>query len=444
MGVPSRPIPTPLRFGGQAPPSPFPKKEPSPLRYEGRWGASRRSTGTTKPSWLHLALAASGLALAACGSGVAIAEPDAPTVVSITAAPPTTLPASPTALPSTTPAPTVTLLPASTALPENTATLAPTSLPEIELLFTGDINPGRCVYTKAKAANDMALPYRPLGDLLQAADITVGSLDGTLSDYNPPNPCVETHRNLLGPAEMVEGIAWAGYDVMSVATNHIRDCGLIRGCVYNAMFDTLDNLSAAGIAPVGAGANLGEAIAPVVITVDGVRFAFVAMTAVNYGIWATETEPGTAPFKLDVIEAAIRRARAAADVVVVLPHWGREFSQQLTYEQVGAAGRMVEAGATLVVGNHPHRAQGVETFPNGAVAAYALGNFVFDMTWSDGTLFTIQGIMLRARFRGAELVEVELLPIHIYDDFQPRLAEGEEAAAILREVEESMATAPRR
>ena len=108
------------------------------------------------------------------------------------------------------------------------------------------------------------------------------------------------------------------------------------------------------------------------------------------------------------------------------------------------ARKMVAAGATLVVGNHPHRVQGVETFPNGAVAAYALGNFVFDMTWSDGTLFTIQGIMLRARFRGAELVSVELLPIHIYDDFQPRLAEGDEAASILAEVAGSMATSPGR
>lgn len=400
-----------------------------------------RTEGRPRRPFARLALAASVLVLAACGSGVAIAEPEAPTARS-TASP---LPASPTALPSTTPAPTATQPPpTATTPPENTATAAPTALPEIELLFTGDINPGRCVYTKAKAADDMALPYRPLGEILQGADITIGSLDGSLSDYNPPNPCVETHRNLLGPAEMVEGMAWAGYDVMSVATNHIKDCGLVRGCVHTSMFDTLDILRAAGIAPAGAGANLDEAIAPAVVTVAGVRFAFVAMTAINYGIWATETEPGAAPFKLDVILEAIGRARAEADVVVVLPHWGREFSQQLTYEQVGAAGRMVEAGASLVVGNHPHRVQGVETFPNGAVAAYALGNFVFDMTWSDGTLFTIQGIMLRARFRGTELVGVELLPIHIYDDFQPRLAEGEEAAAILQEVADSMATAPRR
>ena len=404
------------------------------------WGRPRLALRL--PVWLRLGAAAGLLWLSACGPAVAIAEPQAPTAIpavyTSTAPPPTPLPTT-TAVPATETQPPLT----ATEVPA-TATANPTALPEIELLFTGDINPGRCVYTKAQAAGDMALPYRPLADILQGADITIGSLDGTLSDYNPPNPCVETHRNLLGPAEMVEGLAFAGYDVMATATNHAKDCGLVRGCVHNAMFDTLLNLEAAGIQGVGTGANLDEAIAPVVITVEGVRFGFVAMTAINHELWATETEPGAAPYKTEVYLEAIRRARAAADVVVVLPHWGREFSNVITHEQHAAAARMVEAGATLVVGNHPHRVQGVETFPNGAVAAYALGNFVFDMTWSDGTLFTIQGIMLRARFRGTALVEVELLPIHIHDDFQPRLAETDEAAAILAEVEASMATAPRR
>jgi poly-gamma-glutamate capsule biosynthesis protein CapA/YwtB (metallophosphatase superfamily) len=86
--------------------------------------------------------------------------------------------------------------------------------------------------------------------------------------------------------------------------------------------------------------------------------------------------------------------------------------------------------------------QGVETFPNGAVAAYALGNFVFDQAWSDGTLYTIQGLMLRAKFQGRKLQGIELIPIHIYDDFQPRLADAAESAQILQAVADSMAHAP--
>ena len=379
------------------------------------------------------------LVLAACGGPAASAEqlptltPRAASTAVATAVSPvpisTPLPA--TAPPSRTPA---------SPTPELVA--SPTAIPEISLLFTGDINPGRCIYATSKAANDMALPYRALGSLLQAADITIGSLDGAISDYNPPSPCLETTRNLLAPAEVAQGLGWAGYDVMTVATNHIKDCGLIRGCINNSMFDTLANLRAQGVEPTGAGANLAEATTPAVVTVGGIRFAFIGVSAVNGPTWASLDSPGTVPFQAEIYLDAIRRARAIADVVIVLPHWGREYSPDITYEQRRAAAAMVAAGATLVIGNHPHHVQGVETFPNGAVAAYALGNFVFDQAWSDGTLYTIEGLMLRAKFRGSQLEGIELLPIHIYDDLQPRLADPAEAEQILQVVTDSMANAP--
>jgi poly-gamma-glutamate capsule biosynthesis protein CapA/YwtB (metallophosphatase superfamily) len=142
--------------------------------------------------------------------------------------------------------------------------------------------------------------------------------------------------------------------------------------------------------------------------------------------------------------SAIRQARAVADVVVVLPHWGREYSDEINWSQVIGAEEMIAAGATLVVGNHPHRVQGVEQFPNGAVVAYSLGNFVFDQEWSDGTQYTIQGIMLKATFLGPSLAAVDLIPIHIYGDVQPRLATPDEAAIILQNVADSLATRPGR
>ena len=75
--------------------------------------------------------------------------------------------------------------------------------------------------------------------------------------------------------------------------------------------------------------------------------------------------PGVGPFKTDVYVDAIQRARQVADVVIILPHWGREFSGDISYTQRQGAQAMVDAGATLVIGNHPHHVQGVETFPNG-------------------------------------------------------------------------------
>lgn len=323
-----------------------------------------------------------------------------------------------------------------------TPTLTPISNSLTTLLFTGDINLGRCVYAFSKAANDMALPFRGLAETLKNADITVGSLDGSISDYNPVPPCEEFHRNLLAPSETVQGLTFAGFDVMTVATNHAADCGLERGCDYESLLDTVKHLRAAGIAPVGGGANLAEAMAPVILTVNGTRFAFIGVSAINNSIWATETTPGTGPFETKIYTEAIRAAKEHADVVIVLAQWGREFSEQITWLQAAGAQKMVDAGAMLIIGNNPHRVQGVQTFPNGAVAAYALGNFVFDQEWSDGTLYTIQGLLLKATFQGKKLHSIELIPIRIYDNFQPHLAPPEEAAQILLDVERSMSLGP--
>ncbi|MCC7361759.1 MAG: CapA family protein [Anaerolineales bacterium] len=381
--------------------------------------------------------------LAGCGPAAApvgTATPALPTAA-VAATPTAAIPTTTRPPPSTTAAPTQ---PPPTAVSTETLTPAPsaTSEPDIELLFTGDINPARCVYAIAQAANDMTLPYQGLAPLLQGADLTIGSLDGSLSDYTAPAPCDEAYRNLMGPSAMADGLAFAGYDVITVATNHAKDCGIVRGCVNDAFLDTLANLRARGIAPAGGGRNLAEAMTPAILTVQGVRFAFLGVTGINAPLWATASEPGVGPFKTSVYTAAIQQARQIADVVIVLPHWGREFSGEISYTQREGAQAMVNAGATLVIGNHPHRVQGVETFANGAVAAYSLGNFVFDMQWSDGTLYTVQGIMVRARFHGAQLAEVTLLPIHIYDNFQPRLADADEAAQILADVADSMASAP--
>jgi len=331
------------------------------------------------------------------------------------------------------------ILPAAVPSPVS-ATAGP---PTIRLLFTGDISPGRCVYHYAAEAHDMALPYRPLASLLQGADITIGSLDATLTDFSPPVPCIET-RNLMAPAASVEGLVFAGFDVMTVATNHAKDCGVERGCSDQAFIDTLANLRQAGIAPVGGGKTLPEALTPAILTVQGVRFAFLGFSAVSSELWATGSTPGTAPFMKEPYLAAVRQARKNADVVVVLPHWGAEYASEITWEQYNGAASLVEAGATLVVGNHPHRAQGREIFPNGAVAIYALGNFVFDQEWSDKTQYVQEGLLLAATFSGARLLGTELIPVHLYNGFQPRLAPVEEGREILRQAAEALAPLPAR
>lgn len=372
------------------------------------------------------------LALAGCAP--APAPVDAPTA----SAPPGPTEVMPTAV--------VTLAPTALPVVRPTATAviepSPTPEPTITLLFTGDIQLGRCVYTLAQATGDLTSPFAALADTLASADLTIGSLDGTISDFNPPGRCAEDHRNLLGPTAMLPGLTRAGFDVITTATNHARDCGLERGCVYESLLETHANLLAAGIQPVGTGANLAEALTPAILEVKGVRIAFIGLSGIDASLWAGADMPGTGPLDQKVYTAAVETAAAQADVVVVLPHWGQEYKNEISWLQITHADALAAAGADLIVGNHPHRVQAIETLPSGAIVAYALGNFVFDQQWSDGSMFTVQGIVLKVVLRGSEIVEVTPIPIQIYDNFQPRLAPPESAAMITGEIEQSLNSRP--
>ncbi len=311
--------------------------------------------------------------------------------------------------------------------------------PTVRLLFTGDINPGRCLAEQAIGYDDFTIPYKLLASELSAADITVGSLDGSISDLAPPEPCPEHDlevSNLIGPARTVEGLASAGFDVLTVATNHALDCGTLGwGCDGQVLAETRRNLNAEGIQPVGMGTDLAEARKPVIIERQGVRFAFLGVNAVSgEATWAGDSRPGTAPLSDEAIRdvaADIAAARRQADVVIVLPHWGVEYEQYPQSEQRAWAAALIDAGADLVIGNHAHVIQPVETFAQGGVVAYALGNFVFDQ----GALERRQGVVFEAIFRGSKLVSWRLMPILINTSFQPRWATPAEAAEILGRVE---------
>ncbi|MDE3095905.1 MAG: CapA family protein [Chloroflexota bacterium] len=321
--------------------------------------------------------------------------------------------------------------------PAPTATSAPSPVPTVEpvthLLFTGDLIPARCVYAKVRAIGDWTAPFQPLHGILTAADITVGSLDATLSDAGTPIGCTPTF-NLAGPAAAVAGLKYAGYDVISHAANHIKDCG-VAACGDNARFQTDINLIAAGIQPVGDGADLAAARRAVVVERNGVRFAFLAYDDIAPWYHATAGSPGSAPMDPATVGEDIAAARKLADVVIVLPHWGVEYTASPSARQRAFARASAAAGADLVIGNHPHWVQAHEQIGRTFVA-YALGNFVFDQSWS---LETQQGALLDVTFTGTRVTATGYTPVHIYDQYQPRLAPPDEAAAIMRRIDDATA-----
>ncbi len=323
---------------------------------------------------------------------------------------------------------------ATVASPTVTPPPAPTVEPVTHLLFTGDIIPARCTYAKIMSlGGDFTRSYEPLHDMLNAADITIGTLDATASDAVTPFGCIETF-SLGAPAAAVEGMRYAGYDVISHAANHIKDCGMTP-CGDRAELETDDNLRAAGIAAVGSGPDLAHARAPVVVARNGVHFAFLAYDDIADYYHATADSPGSAPLDTTTIAEDVANARKVADVVIVIPHWGIEYTTPPSDRQREFARAAAAAGADMVVGNHPHWPQAHEVIGNTYVA-YALGNFVFDQSWS---LETQQGVLLDVTFTGKKATATRYTAIHIWDQYQPRLADAAESAQILGRIEAASA-----
>jgi poly-gamma-glutamate synthesis protein (capsule biosynthesis protein) len=307
----------------------------------------------------------------------------------------------------------------------------------IVLRATGDILPVRCTYARIMAlGGDFRLPFLALGPWLAEADITVGSLDASMSDAGTPFGCQETF-SLMAPAPAVEGLAYSGFDVITVATNHVKDCGQ-AACGDQAFFETLSNIQSRGIQTVGGGADLTQARAPAFVMAKGIRFAFLGYDEIAPYYHAEPGIPGTAPLNDTYLREDIAAALQQADVVIVQPQWGIEYQAEPTETQQALAAAAVEAGATLIIGNHPHWVEAGQALGTSFVA-YALGNFIFDQDWS---LETQQGVMLEAVFHGKDLKGIRYHPVHIWDEHQPDFAEPAEAQQIMDRIWNASATLP--
>ncbi len=144
--------------------------------------------------------------------------------------------------------------------------------------------------------------------------------------------------------------------------------------------------------------------------------AILAYDAIAGYYHATSTKIGSAPLKATYVKQDVKAARkAGADVVIVFPHWGTEYDPTPFASQQKLARMALDSGADMVIGNHAHWAAAMEVY-KGKQIWYALGNFVFDQTWSEPTM---EGITLELTFRGKDLVQAHMRPHIILDKAQP-------------------------
>jgi hypothetical protein len=245
-------------------------------------------------------------------------------------------------------------------------------------------------------------PWTSVGRRLRAADLTFGNLECAVSTRGSAQVKQYTFR---GPPSSVPAMRRsAGIDVLNLANNHSGDFGRL------ALLDTLRTLRRNGIASVGAGHDAASAYRPRIVERLGLRVAFVGFSSIlPFEFRAGAASPGSAWAFPDSVRASVRAARREADVVIATFHWGIERQLTETAQQRELAAIALDAGATAVIGAHPHVLEPIRHPPHRLIA-YSLGNFVFSAA-SPGTQRTgiLEVRLGRGRVLGSHLVRAHIV-----------------------------------
>lgn len=248
----------------------------------------------------------------------------------------------------------------------------------VTLSFAGDISFAEGyanMVSYHSRGNDIAQCITPdLIARMDSADIMMVNNEFTYSNRGAPlSGKTFTFR---AKPEMAENLLKLSVDIVSLANNHVFDYG------ETALIDTLDTLDHYEIPYVGAGRNLEEAKKIVYMEKGGMRIAFVSATQVErsyvFTKEATDSSAGVLrTFSPEAFLEVIRRAEETSDFVVVYVHWGTEGVNQFEGDQQLLGHQYIDAGADLVIGDHPHCLQGVEYY-KGVPIFYSLGNYWFN------------------------------------------------------------------
>jgi len=275
------------------------------------------------------------------------------------------------------------------------------------LIATGDVIPARHTDVIIRQrGNDFLYPVAATREITSDADLTVVNLEAPLIEGCPYH---DSGFTFCGQTGFVAALEAAGVDVVTLENNHIRNYG------SQGVTEIESTLATSGI-------DFADRDTAAVRDVRGLKFGFLAFNGLGEMI------------DREAMTAQIEALRSQVDVVVIAFHWGAEYvslpqtAPGLAEDEPVDIGHLaVDAGADLVIGNHPHWVQAVELY-KGKFIAYAHGNFIFDQMWSYETRV---GVIGRYTFYGDVLVRVEFIPTLIENFAQPVPMEGAEARAVL-------------
>ncbi|MDY0212479.1 MAG: CapA family protein [Desulfuromonadaceae bacterium] len=213
-------------------------------------------------------------------------------------------------------------------------------------------------------------------NLFSSCDVVLANLECTL----PAEQQISTEPRVFTTEKQLESLQNAHINLVTLANNHAFDA-------FNPGFEkTETKLKRLGIKFFGAGLDATQACAPITLTINDIRIAFLAAVSPSTGVerFATAEQSGVPSFDEHAISQTILNLKQTHDHVIFAPHWGEERFRFPAPEQINQAHRFIDSGATAVLGHHPHVLQGLEHYQHGFIA-YSLGNFLANSVyWDDG------------------------------------------------------------
>ena len=277
----------------------------------------------------------------------------------------------------------------------------PHELAQVSFAVAGDVIPHEPVRAAAAAAGDGTQGWGALfvdvSDVFKRADFGFVNLETPVA---PAHSKGSKPFLFDAPIALLDALKANGVKLVSFANNHVMDQG------WAGFAETREHLRAEGLLFAGSGDTAKETWQPVIVEANGIKVCWLGMTRwlngnsnpdkdelphVNFFPYPGESGGAAGLDEAGVLEA-IRQARTKCDMVVVSIHWGIEYAPAPRPEDVETAHKMLEAGATVIVGHHPHVLQPVETYRTqdgrDAVVFYSLGNFLSNQsrTYVDGLM----------------------------------------------------------
>jgi poly-gamma-glutamate capsule biosynthesis protein CapA/YwtB (metallophosphatase superfamily) len=262
---------------------------------------------------------------------------------------------------------------------------------EIIIKFTGDNILARSVNYLTVKNNDFIWAYKNIAEDLKDADLTVINLESPLLKN-----CPLTNEGFIfcGDFRNTIGLSHAGIDIVGMANNHAGNYG------KEGLSETIQHLDNAGILSSGV-----EERQIAYKKIDDTQFAFLAFNSIYY------EGSGVLNAQEDLIKNLLKEAKAKSDFIVVQMHWGTEYTRSPNEYQKRIGRFLIDNGADIVVGNHPHWIQDYEIY-NGKYIFYALGNFIFDQEWSQETK---EGVIVSITIQNKKVKDINFTPIEIRD-----------------------------